>query len=103
MVGVELWREKAELALTWRGCFCGSGVAISISFEIVNEILCFYGKFCDFGDLCFFRVVAMGAEWTNGMAIPPVNTAATSAVWPSAWCKRHMMIPRHGLEFDRCG
>ena len=31
MVGVELWREKAEVALMWRGCFCENGVAISIS------------------------------------------------------------------------
>ncbi|PWA78511.1 KAR-UP F-box 1 [Artemisia annua] len=43
----------------------------------------------------FYRVVAVASGLPSGMAIPPVNTAATSAVWPAASLERHEMLRRH--------
>ena len=41
----------------------------------------------------FLRMVAVD----NGMAMPPVNTAATSAAWPAARVQRQRLPTRFGV------
>jgi hypothetical protein len=39
-------------------------------------------------------MVAVNNGITNGMVMPPVNTAATSAAWPAARVQRQRLLTR---------